>query len=116
MIEHFKKQMPIIKNKYNILLIHTPLYLREMYDELSLSKFNLVLSGHTHGGLLPYFIKGHRGLIDPCKGLFPAYVRGYHHYKNTDFIISSGIIKFSNTSGFLERFNDIYPMSITIIN
>lgn len=115
-IEHFKKKMPVLKDKFNVLLIHTPLYLREMYEELSLSKFNLVLSGHTHGGLVPHFIKGHRGIIDPCKGIFPKYVRGHFKHKCTDFIISSGIIKFSNTSGILEKFNDLYPMSVTIID
>ena len=118
MLEDFKTKMPLVKgtDKYNILLIHTPLNLHDMYNDLKLDRYNLVLSGHTHGGLLPSNFKGNTGFIDPCKGLFPKYSRLHYKYKNTDFIISSGIIKLSKTSGFFEKFNDIYPMTITIIN
>lgn len=115
MINDFKKKMPILKSKYNVLLIHTPLYLRDIYDDLSLGKFNLILSGHTHGGLVPHFIKGNSGIIDPCRGLFPKYVRGHYKYKTTDFVISSGVVKFSHSSGILEKVNGIYPISITIV-
>ena len=87
-----------------------------MYKDLKLSKYNLILSGHTHGGLLPSCIKGNTGFIDPCKGFFPKYSRLHYKYKSTDFIISSGVIKFSKASGIFEKFNDIYPMTITIIN
>lgn len=118
MLKDFKVKMPLVKDrgKYNVLLIHTPLNLRDMYKDLKLSKYNLILSGHTHGGLLPSCIKGNTGFIDPCKGFFPKYSRLHYKYKSTDFIISSGVIKFSKASGFFEKFNDIYPMTITIIN
>ena len=116
MIADFQKKMPLVKDKYNVLLIHTPLGLKDIYDDISLSNYHLVLSGHTHGGLVPSFIKGNRGLIDPCRGFFPKYVRGHYRYQKTDFVISSGVIKFSNTSGIFEYFNDIFPMTITIIN
>lgn len=85
------------KNPYTILLAHRPERIRE-YSKVELpsksytySYYNidLVLSGHTHGGLitLPWL----NGLIAPDQGLFPEYNSGLYRVCNTDLIVSSGL-------------------------
>lgn len=74
---------------YNILLSHDP------KDYLTnLKSFDLVLSGHTHGGQvrIPYFgqILGHG------PSFFPKYSKGKYIFKNTILYINSGIGQHKN--------------------
>lgn len=78
-------------NIYTILLAHRP----ERADEYSqvlvkdTSGIDLVLSGHTHGGLvqLPMI----NGLIAPDQGLFPKYSDGLYEVNGIKLIVSSGL-------------------------
>jgi len=85
----------IVKNKlnnieydeknYTILLSHRP-ELIEIYSEF---EFDLVFSGHAHGGQIRLPFIG--GVIAPHQGFFPKYDSGLYEIKNTTFIVSRGI-------------------------
>ncbi|MDR0320629.1 MAG: metallophosphoesterase [Treponema sp.] len=73
-------------SKYKILLAHRPERIAQ-YQKFS---FDLVLSGHTHGGQvrIPYILNG---LIAPNQGLFPKYGGGLYNHNNSVQIISRGL-------------------------
>ena len=71
------------KTIYNILLIHEP----DFIDEIDKSKFDLILSGHSHNGQVRFPIIG--------ATILPPYAKKYYkeHYTldDTELYISSGI-------------------------
>ena len=71
---------------YKILIAHRP----EMIESYKRYSFDLVLSGHTHGGQirLPYIMNG---LYAPHQGLFPKYAGGMYTHGNLTHIISRGL-------------------------
>ena len=73
------------KNKYNIMVFHKPDYCEDFIDY----GFDLVLSGHNHGGLINFPIVG--PIFSPELKLFPKYNVGLYTYKNKNVIVSSGI-------------------------
>ncbi|MFW2176401.1 MULTISPECIES: metallophosphoesterase [unclassified Moraxella] len=70
----------------NVLLSHRP----ERIDEYKQYPFDLVLSGHAHGGQwrIPYLMNG---LIAPNQGLFPKYAGGEYAFE--------GIFNNTNANG-----------------
>ena len=108
--------------KYNILLCHTPLPLTKIdnYDEVNLLKnIDLVLSGHTHAGIVPKcmrkIMKG-RGIFSPHgEKMFQKNFYGLVKKNNTDIIISTGFTKASHCNPF--RFlNGLFDKEINIID
>jgi len=89
-INSFENKLEKLSKNYdkdciNILLAHRP-ELIELYSKYG---FDLVLSGHAHGGQFRFlFIKG---IIAPGQGLFPKYTSGIYKVKNTDMIVSRGL-------------------------
>jgi predicted MPP superfamily phosphohydrolase len=71
---------------YKILIAHRP----ELIENYKKYSFNLVLSGHTHGGqvIIPYIVNG---LFAPHQGIFPKYARGIYTHENLTHIISRGL-------------------------
>ena len=71
---------------YKILIAHRP----EMIETYKRYSFDLVLSGHTHGGQirLPNIING---LYAPHQGLFPRYAGGMYSHGNITHIVSRGL-------------------------
>ena len=65
--------------KFNILLSHNPTGAQILQDK----NFDLVLSGHVHGGIIRLFNKG---LLDPARKLFPKYDKGLYQIGNTKFM------------------------------
>ena len=119
-----KKHLKQKNNKLKVLLIHSPINMKNE-KVISLTKdYDIVLSGHMHGGIIPFninrFIPGNRGLISPNKNLFPKYARGYMKSNINEnvqhLIISGGITKLQECTGILRKFNFLFPMEIENIN
>lgn len=70
---------------FNILLSHRP----EQFDAYVESEFDLVFSGHSHGGQFRLPFVG--GLLAPDQGIFPHYDGGIFHEKDTTMIVSRGL-------------------------
>lgn len=119
-IDDMNKLLTGIDTKYyNVLVAHNPLYLskKEVYSHITnWSNLNLIVSGHTHGGLVNSNIKGNRGIITPSKHPFKNNIRGHFIKDGVHFVISNGIIKLSHTAGIFHRFNYMFPIDIDYIN
>ena len=76
--------LTVNKNEFNILLAHHP----EQLDIYSKYDFDLVYSGHAHGGQGRLF---GIGLIAPDQGFFPKYTSGLYEENETKLIVSRGI-------------------------
>lgn len=74
---------------YNLLLAHRPDYI-DLYRKYP---FDLVLSGHAHGGQvrIPFLING---LYAPNQGWFPKYAGGRYDVEGTQLIVSRGLSYF----------------------
>ena len=72
------------KNKFNILLSHNPTGAQTLKDY----EFDLVFSGHVHGGIIRFFNKG---LLDPARKFFPKYNKGLYEVGNTQLFVSTGL-------------------------
>lgn len=73
------------KEGYKILLSHRP-ELVEFYNTIN---FDLVLSGHAHGGQvrIPLLLNG---LYAPHQGFFPKYAGGVYEHENFTHVVSRG--------------------------
>ena len=73
---------------FSILLSHRP----ELASYYQKSGFDLVLSGHAHGGQarIPFLVNG---LYAPHQGLFPPYAGGRYTLDQTTLIVSRGLCK-----------------------
>lgn len=112
--KHFKEGFR--KDKMNIVLSHSPytlLYPKVMQHKLYTS-VDLILSGHTHGGLTPAWICKliKRTLITPQKHLFPK--NSYGYLKKEKTIVSSGITKLSHFNPF-RFFNFLFRSEIVVV-
>ena len=76
--------LDINKKEFNILLAHHP----ERLDVYSSYGFDVVYSGHAHGGQGRLFGVG---LIAPDQGFFPKYSSGLYEENETKLIVSRGI-------------------------
>ena len=97
MISAYHKEFNKIKktlddNYYNILIAHQPEQIDEFLDTGDV-KFDLILSGHAHGGQwrIPKLLD--QGLYAPNQGLFPKYTCGMYKYGDTVHIISKGLAR-----------------------
>lgn len=87
--DQLKALKNVSKNSYyTILLAHRP----ELIAAYSNYDFDLVLSGHAHGGQwrIPGIING---LYAPNQGLFPKYAGGKYNIGDSTMIVSRGLAK-----------------------
>lgn len=77
------------ENEFNLLLAHRPQFL-EQYAAYS---FDLVVSGHAHGGQwrIPGILP--EGLFAPDQGLFPKITGGCYRSGETEMVVSRGLAK-----------------------
>ena len=89
---------------YKILLAHRPENIK-LYQQY---EFDLVVSGHAHGGQIriPFLLNG---LIAPNQGLLPKYAGGLYQHNQLIHIVSRGV---SNTHIVPRVFN---PPEISVI-
>ena len=81
---------------YQMVLSHRP----ELMDRYCALGFDLVLSGHVHGGQFRLPFVG--GLFAPQQGFFPEYDAGVFTAGNTSMVVSRGL----GNSKFPLRFNN----------
>lgn len=128
LLEHLDKHKNLINKLPNkipkVLLIHSPIKLIDDFVLNKLHEYDLLLSGHTHGGMVPdwlgFCFKKNQGIIAPNKKLFPDIARGkIQKMKGTrkiTIIINEGITKLSLKSGkILHKLNFVYNTSINKI-
>lgn len=96
-LENILSKIKIDEKEFNILISHRPQFL----DLYSKYKYDLVFTGHAHGGQIRLPFIG--GLIAPEQGAFPKYTDGVHIKENTSMIISRGIGKSKFPFRFLNR-------------
>ena len=105
--ENFKNMLNKLfsNNKFNILLSHRPekfnLYVEEKYD--------LVFSGHAHGGQWQIPFIG--GIFSPTQGFFPEFYKGIHKKDNTTLVISQGL----GNSSFPLRINNLRELILVTL-
>lgn len=90
---------------FSILLSHRPEFFR-IYCEYG---FDLVLSGHAHGGQFRLPFVG--GLFAPGQGFFPEYDSGLYSNEDTSMIVSRGL---GNSVIPLRLFNRPEIITITL--
>jgi len=73
---------------YTVLLSHRP----ERFADYVSNGFDLVLSGHAHGGQwrIPLLLNG---LYSPNQGLFPQYAGGRYEQDGTIMVVSRGLAR-----------------------
>lgn len=106
--ENFEKILKqlYVKENFNILLAHRP----EKIDYYSSENYDLVFSGHAHGGQwrLPFV----GGLFSPSQGFFPKYTSGIYKVKNTTLVVSRGL----GNSSFPIRINNQIELVLTTLH
>lgn len=90
-----KKSLDLLKldtNNFNLLLFHRA----NMFDCVKKSGFDLILTGHMHGG--QFRLPSGQGVLAPKSGwgsnapaLFPKYFAGLYEYENTRMIVNRGL-------------------------
>jgi predicted MPP superfamily phosphohydrolase len=90
-LREFLNEIPPYKG-YDILLFHRA----NLFDTLKDFGFDLILSGHMHGG--QFRLPNGKGVVAPKSGwgssapmLFPKYVGGHYRYNGTEMLVSRGI-------------------------
>jgi len=81
-------EMAVGEEIFTVLLSHRP----ELYEIYQNYGFDLVLSGHAHGGQwrIPGVLNG---LYAPHQGLFPEYAGGRYDYAGGTMIVSRGLAR-----------------------
>ena len=81
-------EMTVGEEIFTVLLSHRP----ELYEIYQNYGFDLVLSGHAHGGQwrIPGLLNG---LFAPNQGLFPEYAGGRYDYADGTMIVSRGLAR-----------------------
>ena len=115
-------------HKYNILLAHSPKHIIKgnTIDE-RLKKYNLILSGHMHAGMIPHGLRksSRVGFLGPGKSIFPNNSYGIVEDDNTISITTGGVTKISasnvasplnNTIGVKQLLDVVYPPELEIYN
>lgn len=93
------------ESNYSVLLHHQPEYIDELLAD---TEIDLVVCGHTHGGLIQIPFIG--GLVAPNQGFFPEYDLGEYNFDDTKMIVSAGLAN----SNFVPRINN--PVEICVID
>lgn len=82
-------------SKFNILLYHSSTY----FDKISQYNYDLVLTGHQHGGIIRLPLLG--GLLGNDATFFPKYDAGMFEMNNSTMIVNRGL-----GDGRIPRFNN----------
>ncbi|WP_419749578.1 metallophosphoesterase [Terrisporobacter petrolearius] len=81
----YYQSIDLDKTKFNIMLCHDPKY----FHTFANMGFDLVLSGHVHGGIIRIPLVG--GLFSPDRTFFPKYDKGIYKINNSYMNVSTGL-------------------------
>lgn len=98
------KSLKAPQSSFQILLCHYP----HLLDTYVHHGFDLVLSGHAHGG--QWRMGRKQGWFAPDQGLLPKYTKGLFEKEKTTMVVSAGL----GNSMFPLRLNN-YPNLVTIV-
>ena len=105
------------KNKLNLIMIHSPIYVNDPNIKDLLKEYDYVFSGHMHNGCVPPVLyeiwRSDKGLIAPNKSLFPNNERDTLKTNKDKLIVNGPLTTFQECTGQLQKFNILYPMYIT---
>lgn len=90
LIDVLENKLSLDSSKFNVLLIHTPYFI----DGLKRRDFDLVLSGHTHGGQvrIPFLLNGlFNRAYKKRFGFFPPYCGGMYKHGKLTHIVGRGL-------------------------
>lgn len=119
-VDYINKTIKYKKNKYNILLYHSPIdiYKKEILNNLDIKdSLDLILCGHMHGGITPNVMKPlfkGKGIFRPDGRLFANMCYGYYDNLGVKCIISSGVTKSSHTNHF-EKMDFLMAPEVTVV-
>jgi predicted MPP superfamily phosphohydrolase len=94
---------------YKILVVHRPDY-AEFYAGFG---FDLMLSGHTHGGIWRFFPLSN-GWYAPTQGFAPKYAGGEYHIGKTTLIVGRGLT--TKRPGFPRFGNPTEVVIVSLVN
>ncbi len=108
---------------YNTMLVHNPWIINEReFKKLKDGYCNtdLILSGHTHNGVVPHFIDkhlpGNYGLYAPSLKMFPQMARGHMEDANYDGIIVPALRTIPDDIKHNQLINKVlYPPAISLV-
>lgn len=83
----FSRELKPRQGETNILLAHIP----QFFPEYAKHNFDLVLSGHVHGGIIKLPFLG--GLLSPERKLFPKYCYGVYEENGSKMFVTAGLGK-----------------------
>ena len=83
--DEYYQSINLDKTKFNIMLCHDPKY----FQTFANMGFDLVLSGHVHGGIIRIPLVG--GLFSPDRAFFPKYDKGIYKINNSYMNVSTGL-------------------------
>ena len=83
--DEYYQSITLDKTKFNIMLCHDPKY----FDTFANIGFDLVLSGHVHGGIIRLPLIG--GLLSPDRTFFPKYDKGIYKINSSYMNVSAGL-------------------------
>ena len=86
-VDELLDEVPNDPTQYSILLSHRPEQIRKYAEH----KFDLVLTGHAHGGQFRLPLLLPNGLFAPEQGYFPRYTSGRYVLDDTTEIVSRGL-------------------------
>lgn len=128
LLSHLNKYKRLVVNLPvgvpKVSLIHSPIKIADKDVIMVLKEYDLLLSGHTHSGMVPSFLdkvfKPNQGIIAPNKRLFPDVARGkiITRLPNRDvtLIINGAVTKLSERSAkLLSKLNFVYNIDINKI-
>lgn len=102
---------------FNVLLCHDPIIVKalQLYQkDHGALNFDLIISGHNHGGLFPYWMKSVLEFsgVD-MERLYPTYTKGIFETNYNQFtLVSEGVTKFHSGFGKLQCLENFHEGTI----
>ncbi len=106
-------------SKIKLVLIHSPIWIKEEEVEKELNEFDYIISGHMHNGCVPPVLneiwKSSYGLIAPNKSPFPKNARNKLKTKEDKLLVNGALVTFQKTAKWMQIFNFLFPIESNVL-